>query len=174
MNIVEFSDIYSWQNYIEISAYESEINDKNRLLRKQARLLAVTEEQEKNKLARDLHDGVGQSLSALKMILGMGQKQAEKSGASGLAQTAEKASALADLSIKEMRNVLNNLKPQILQRDGLQAGLAEMTGNLDTIGEFDCRLVIEDPIPSFDDAEELNIYRLVQEALNNVVKHAEE
>ena len=174
LNIVEFSDIYSWQNYIEISAYESEINDKNRLLRKQARLLAVTEEQEKNKLARDLHDGVGQSLSALKMILGMGQKQAEKSGASGLAQTAEKASALADLSIKEMRNVLNNLKPQILQRDGLQAGLAEMTGNLDTIGEFDCRLVIEDPIPSFDDAEELNIYRLVQEALNNVVKHAEE
>ena len=127
LNIVEFSDIYSWQNYIEISAYESEINDKNRLLRKQARLLAVTEEQEKNKLARDLHDGVGQSLSALKMILGMGQKQAEKSGASGLAQTAEKASALADLSIKEMRNVLNNLKPQILQRDGLQAGLAEMT-----------------------------------------------
>ena len=73
-----------------------------------------------------------------------------------------------------MRNVLNNLKPQILQRDGLQAGLAEMTGNLDAIGEFDCRLVIEDPIPSFDDAEELNIYRLVQEALNNVVKHAEE
>ena len=72
LNIVEFSDIYSWQNYIEISAYESEINDKNRLLRKQARLLAVTEEQEKNKLARDLHDGVGQSLSALKMILGMG------------------------------------------------------------------------------------------------------
>ena len=91
-----------------------------------------------------------------------------------MAQTAEKASALADLSIKEMRNVLNNLKPEILQRDGLQAGLAEMTGNLDTIGEFDCRLVIEDPIPSFDDAEELNIYRLVQEALNNVVKHAEE
>lgn len=88
--------------------------------------LRVTAE-EKNKLARDLHDGVGQSLSALKMILGMGQKQAEKSGASGLAQTAEKASALADLSIKEMRNVLNNLKPQILQRDGLQAGLAEMT-----------------------------------------------
>lgn len=78
LNIVEFSDIYSWQNYIEISAYESEINDKNRLLRKQARLLAVTEEQEKNKLAKDLHDGVGQSLSALKMILGMGKNRPKK------------------------------------------------------------------------------------------------
>ena len=78
LNIVEFSDIYSWQNYIETSSYEQEIQEKNDLLRKQTRLLAVTEEQEKKRLAKDLHDGVGQSLSALKVILGMGKMQAKK------------------------------------------------------------------------------------------------
>lgn len=176
LNIVEFSDIYSWQNYIEISAYESEINDKNRLLRKQARLLAVTEEQEKNKLAKDLHDGVGQSLSALKMILGMGKKQAEKSGYTGLAQTAEKASALADLSIKEMRNVLNNLKLEILQRDGLQAGLAEMTGNLDAIGELDCRLVIENPVPSLNEIRIFMVddHKILRESLEFILSQEED
>ena len=78
LNIVEFSDIYSWQNYIETSSYEQEIQEKNDLLRKQTRLLAVTEEQEKKRLAKDLHDGVGQSLSALKVILGMRKMQAKK------------------------------------------------------------------------------------------------
>lgn len=172
LNIVEFSDIYSWQNYIETSAYESEIRDKNKLLRKQARLLAVTEEQEKNRLARDLHDSVGQSLSALKMILGMGRKQAEEKGDAGLVQTSVKAAELADISIKEIRNVLNNLKPEILQREGLEAAMESMVRNLDEIGNLDCELLIEDPLPYFDDTVELNIYRLVQEALNNVVKHS--
>jgi len=71
-----------------------------------------------------------------------------------------------------MRNVLNNLKPEVLERDGLEAALREMTENLDQIDGFSCRLVIEDDVPSFDETVELNIYRLVQECLTNVVKHA--
>lgn len=172
LNIVEFSDIYSWENYIETSTYESEIREKNQLLRKQARLLAVTEEQEKEKLARDLHDGVGQSLSALKVILGIGKKQAEQSRDQKLVQSADKAAELADLSMKEMRNVLNNLRPEALQREGLKAGLEAMAANLNQIEGFHLSLRIRDPLPSFDETVELNLYRLVQEALTNVVKHA--
>lgn len=173
LNIVEFSDIYSWQNYIETSSYEQEIQEKNELLRKQTRLLAVTEEQEKKRLAKDLHDGVGQSLSALKVILGMGKMQAAKSENPSLQKTAEKASSLADLSLKEMRNVLNNLKPEALEKGGLKAGLAAMTENLDQIDGFTCRLELTDPLPDFDETVELNLYRLVQESLTNVVKHAQ-
>ena len=62
LNIVEFSDIYSWQNYIETSSYEQEIQEKNELLRKQTRLLAVTEEQEKKDLPKISNDGVGRAL----------------------------------------------------------------------------------------------------------------
>jgi len=94
LNIVEFSDIYSWEKYMEISAFETEISEKNQLLRKQARLLTVTEEQEKNKLARDLHDGAGQSLAALKLILGMTKERMQKgdlqSDQEKLLQTADK------------------------------------------------------------------------------------
>ena len=173
LNIVEFSDIYSWQSYIETSSYEREIRDKNDLLRKQARLLAMTEEQEKKKLARDLHDGVGQSLSALKLILGMGKTRAEKTGDGILAKNAEKAAELADLSLKEMRNVLNNLQPEVLRKEGLLSGLRSMTETLNNLEGFTCGLQVEDELPSFDDTVQLNIYRLIQEALTNVVKHAD-
>ena len=173
LNIVEFSDIYSWQNYIETSTYEQEIREKNDLLRKQTRLLAVTEEQEKKRLAKDLHDSVGQSLSALKVILGIGKIQAQKSEDQSLQNTAEKASNLADLSLKEMRNVLNNLKPEALERGGLAAGLDAMIENLNQIDDFTCQLDINDPLPAFDDTIKLNLYRLVQESLTNVVKHAQ-
>lgn len=176
LNIVEFSDIYSWEKYMEISGYEREIKDKNDLLRKQARLLAVTEEQEKAKLARDLHDGAGQSLAALKLILGITRKKLEDSDSNPdqktLIQNTEKAAALAEASISEIRNVLNNLKPEPLQENGLTSGLTAMAEGMNQTGTLICNLQIRKPIPHFDETVSLNIYRVIQEAVTNIVKHA--
>lgn len=175
LNIVEFSDIYSWEKHMEISGYETEIKEKNDLLRKQARLLTVTEEQEKTKLARDLHDGVGQSLAALKLILGMTKKllnEPIQTKQEKLLQNTEKAAGLAESSIKEIRNVLNNLTPEHLKENGLTGGLEAMTKDLNDMGNLFCSLEIKKPIPHFDDIITLNIYRIIQEALTNVVKHS--
>lgn len=176
LNIVEFADLYSWEKHLEISGYEKEIKEKNDLLRKQARLLTVTEEQEKRKLARDLHDGVGQSLAALKIILGMTKKQLEVTNIDDkqgkLLKSTEKAVDLAENSIKEIRNVLNNLKPEHLKENGLTGGLEAMTTDLNHISGLQCSLEISKPIPPFDETITLNIYRIMQEALTNAVKHA--
>jgi Amt family ammonium transporter len=176
LNIVEFSDIYSWEKYMEISGYEREIKDKNELLRKQARLLAVTEEQEKEKLARDLHDGVGQSLAALKLILGMTKKNLESAkdhrDREKLLQNTEKAVTLTENSMSEIRNVLNNLKPEPLAENGLPGGLSAMAEGINQTGTLSCTLRIVKPIPHFDETVTLNIYRVIQEAITNVVKHA--
>lgn len=176
LNIVEFSDIYSWEKYMETSAFETEISEKNQLLRKQARLLTVTEEQEKTKLARDLHDGVGQSLAALKLILGMTKKKLRDSTSEAekekLLQTTEKAVALTETAIDEIRGVLNNLKPEHLKQNGLTGGLEAMVRDLNDMNNMSCRLVINKPIPHFDETITLNIYRIMQEALTNVVKHS--
>ncbi len=177
LNIVEFADIYSWEKYMEISGYEREIKDKNDLLRKQSRLLAVTEEQEKTKLARDLHDGVGQSLAALKLILGMTKNQLETEELTEqnqrLIQNARKAVTLTETSISEIRNVLNNLKPEQLKENGLEGGLVALAEDLNHIDALSCKLEVRKPIPHFDETVALNIYRVMQEALTNIVKHAQ-
>jgi Amt family ammonium transporter len=174
LNIAEFSDIYSWEKHMEINSYQHEIEDKNALLRKQARLLAVTEEQEKTKLARDLHDGAGQSLAALKLLLGVTKKGIEDDTMDRrqLLESAEKSIGLAETSVGEIRGVLNNLRPRALAEKGLAGGLAAMASDMDSMGAVSCTFVESDPIPPFDETVSLNIYRVMQEALTNVVKHS--
>lgn len=161
LNIVEFNDIYSWESYMEVSSYESQINEKNRLLMKQSKLLTKTEAQEKENLARSLHDGLGQSLAALKLLLKMNDSELSR-----------KALDLTETSIGEMRNVLNDLHPAWLD-EGLTKALAYMTESLDGIHGFECSLDVQDHVPDFDETVSLNIYRLIQESLTNVVKHSE-
>lgn len=160
LNIVEFNDLYSWETYMEISSYESEINDKNTLLNKQAKLLVATETREREKLARELHDGLGQSLATLKLILKM-QK----------GTVPDEALELTETSIAEMRNVLYDLRPACLD-DGLYEAIKFMAKNLSDIDGFTCTVENKDAWPEPDDAVSLNIYRLIQEALTNVVKHS--
>lgn len=161
LNIVEFNDIYSWESYMEISSYESQINDKNRLLMKQASLLSKTEAREKENLARSLHDGLGQSLAALKLLLQMNKSE-----------TSKQALDLTEASIAEMRNVLNDLRPAWLE-DGLDNALAYMTESLNGLSDLSCTFSMEGELPAFDETVSLNIYRLIQEALTNVVKHSQ-
>ncbi len=171
LNIVEFNDIYSWENYIETSYYEKEIQNKNKLLRKQTSLLTVTEAQEKENLAKELHDGLGQSLAALKLILNMNKKKISQTNDGKLINTASKALELTEHSIQEMRNVLNDLKPEALEK-GIENGLQYMADSLSELEGFQCTLDVRSPMPDFDETVSLNLYRLVQEALTNVVKHA--
>jgi len=160
LNIVEFNDLYSWESYMEISSYEEQINEKNELLMKQAKLLTKTEAQEKANLARALHDGLGQSLAALKLVLKMSPGAAS-------AQALE----LTETSIAEMRNVLNDLRPAWLEK-GLGSALEYMAENLSRLDGFTCTLKNAESIPTFDETISLNIYRLIQEAMTNVVKHS--
>ncbi len=164
LNITEFEDIYSWEKYMEKSGYETRINEKNRLLRKQARLLAVTEEQEKDKIRRELHDGVGQSLAALKVTLGIA------GGREGSGEIIDNAIHMADEAIQEMRAVLNSLNPPRLEQ-GLESALKAMAEGLGRIEGVTCRVLAECAMPAFEDTEALNIYRVVQEACGNAVKH---
>ncbi len=159
-NIVEFNDLYSWEYYMEVSSYEAEINEQNKVLSQQSRLLAETEDVERKKLARELHDSLGQSLAALKLVLKMKTDKSQ-----------EKALELAENSISEMRSILNDLAPAGL-KDGLGSGLKTMAAELSQLPQLTCSYRQDGDLPDFDETQSLNLYRLVQEALTNVVKHS--
>lgn len=180
LNIVEFADIYSWQEYLRITHYENlthdltgQIQSQNQLLQRQARLLIETQEQEREKLARDLHDGVGQSLAALKLKLGMIGNQIRGSGAvNQLGTQVDETVQLAADTIEEIRGVLFNLKPDVLNNGDLAAAIESLLANVEHVSGIHCSFRRSVEMPRWEDTAMLNLYRVLQECLTNVLKHA--
>lgn len=166
LNIAEFEDIYSWEHFMEKSDYQEQIYKKNKLLRKQARLLTVTEEQEKNRIRQELHDGVGQTLAALKLTLNVARAKKDN------AQLVENAIEMTDDTIKEMRAILNNLHPPKLE-EGLPGAIEVLAEYFSKLDGVTCTVLSECEMPPYDETQSLNIYRVIQESCNNAVKHGE-
>ncbi len=180
LNIVEFGDIYSWQEYLRTSHYEHLASDlsgriqaQNQLLQRQARLLVETQEHERVRLARDLHDGVGQSLAALKLRLGILAGRARAQNADGgFATQVDGTVQLATEAIEEMRGVLLNLRPDVLRSQGLEAATRALLGGVEKASGIRCSLQKQGDMPRWEEAAALNLYRVLQESLANVLKHA--
>ncbi|WP_304507847.1 ammonium transporter [Anaerotignum sp.] len=176
LNIVEFSDYNSWMQHIQEKRYENLTQDLNEtiekqniILKRQAYVLAATQEKEREKIARDLHDGVGQSLVALKINLGLIHNSTKDEA---LKEQTSKTIKLADSTIEEIRNVMYNLKPVGLNQDGLAKSIRNLCNKLNEIGSIRFNCKIDDHLPRWDETVEMNIYRIIQESLTNIIKHS--
>ena len=129
-----------------------------------ARSLFEGEQNERIRIARDLHDGVGQMLSLVKMNL---------SAVESRDIATEKTMLLVDKTIDEVRNVSHNLIPEELNF-GLFRALDNLADKVNTAGETKMTLHIPGAVKniSFEKQNELSIYRIVQEVVNNMIKHA--
>ena len=176
LNIVEFSDVASWLEHLKDEHYENLTQDlyrtirrQNVVLKRQADLLVATQEREREAVARDLHDGVGQSLVALKINIGLLPTQTDHEQ---LKKHAEKTVKMVDDAIAEIRGVIGNLKPVELKKDGLSNSIRSLCGKLEKLSRIRFNCNITDTMPSWNETEELNIYRIVQECLTNIIKHS--
>jgi ammonium transporter, Amt family len=176
LNIVEFSDISSWLEHLKDENYEKHTKDlyqtirqQNIMLKHQSDMLVVTQEREREGIARDLHDGVVQSLVALKINLGMMPNKAEDEE---LDRHTKKTIKLVDDTISEIRNVIGNLRPAELKSAGLSNSVRSVCEKLADISHVKFNCNIADNIPQWSETESLNIYRIIQECLMNIVKHS--
>ncbi|MEA4931978.1 MAG: ammonium transporter [Lawsonibacter sp.] len=176
LNVVEFSDVYSWMQHLQEEHYESvtqdlnqKIQQQNEALKRQAHMLAVTQEKEREKIARDLHDGVGQSLVALKINLGLIQNCTQDKALKSRAATTMN---LVQSTIEEIREVIYNLKPVQLNEGGLANSIRNLSKKLNDLSGIKISCEIQDDLPQWNETEEVNIYRIVQECLTNIIKHS--
>ena len=134
--------------------------------------LVLAQEDERRRIARELHDQLGQHLTALRLTL-----ETLKSLAVDRPDVVNHVRALQDLAEQLDRDIafrVWELRPAVVETLGLGAALTEYVGNWSKRFGIDARLRLNAPPgepPSVETAT--TIYRLAQEALNNVVKHAQ-
>lgn len=129
-----------------------------------------TQEEERSRIAIDLHDDLQQQFSTVRMAVKKAAEELE--GVSPLAKSLEEASKMAGNAITDMRRISYNLMPEVLRRDGLVEALNELCTRLCETG-IEAQFTIRGEYQRFDTKTELALYRVVQELVNNTMKHAE-
>jgi signal transduction histidine kinase len=138
---------------------------------REAQMSAVIDSQEKERkrFAADLHDGMGQLISALQLNINSIQQDKSPERRDHLFENSEQI--LADIHT-EIRNIAFNLMPPVLIKEGLMAGLAELFRRINKSGVITVSLSHHQIPDRFNEIGEISIYRVVQEIMSNLVKHS--
>lgn len=129
------------------------------------------EEKERRRIAQDLHDGVGQLLSAAKLNLSnLDAKFPAKNADQEAAM--HNALSLLDDSVKEVRTVSHNMMPNTLIKLGLASAIREFITKLGNAPTLKVDLEIVGLDNRVDNQVETVLYRVIQEIVNNIIKHA--
>ncbi len=129
------------------------------------------EEQERTRLAKDLHDGLGGMLSGIKYSFQ--NMKGNLIMTPDNAQAFERSMDMLDSSIKEMRRVAHNMMPEALVKFGLDTALKDFCNDINLSGALQVSyqsIGLENVV--IDQTTAITIYRIVQELINNTMKHA--
>jgi len=131
------------------------------------------EEQERTRLAKDLHDGLGGMLSGIKHS--MQTMKGNLIMTPDNAQAFERSIDMLDSSIKEMRRVAHNMMPEALVRFGLDTALRDFCTEIDqtNVIQISYQSIGMEAKPPVEQSMSIAIYRIVQELVNNSIKHAQ-
>lgn len=127
-------------------------------------------EEERKHIARELHDDLGQLLAALRMDLSLLQRNSlvtEKTQ-----KTLNSMDQLILTSITTLRRIATDLRPRALDEGGLFFALKTLQKDFSTRHGIDCEMIANEEQLILDDAHSTAIFRIVQESLTNVVRHA--
>ncbi len=135
------------------------------------RRVVAAQEAERQRIARDLHDETGQSLTAIGMGLrGLsGKLSSRNKEAFG---TLHKLETLTADSLQELQRLISDLRPSHLDDLGLSAALRWYAGRIQEHSPINVRVDIVGEECDLDEATKIAIFRIIQESLNNIIKHA--
>lgn len=141
--------------------------------RQLSRQLIQVQEEERRTLARELHDEMGQTLTAISVTAGYLERNAEKLEAGRIVECAQDLRRDVRTSGEQLRAMLQHLRPYGLDAQGVTSALRELVSSWQQ-RESGIRFSLEMPsdLPPLADEVGLALYRVIQEALTNVVRHS--
>jgi len=142
-----------------------QLKQKHKFQKEQASAVMETQEQERKRIAEDLHDSLGHLLSTVKLNL--------QTLPANQRPLAENSLQLLNQASSEIRNITFDLMPRTLEEAGLVPALQELASKVANSGTIQVGLNVHG-FENFtlEKQAQFNIYRIVQEALNNIAKHA--
>jgi len=133
--------------------------------------LIVVEDEIRKRLARDLHDGPTQLLASIIMSLSF-TKQLIKRAPDMVLGEIDQTVEVAERALKQLRTLLFDLRPVILETQGLIPALEIYAQRINEVEDFKIILVIENQFERLSPKAEVSIFAVIQEAINNAKKHA--
>lgn len=146
--------------------HQQQLKDFNR--RKQAELMQASirsEEEERMRIATELHDDVGATLSSIRLMLQAPRKPGDDTAINYVKE-------LLDATIQKVRNISHQLQPGTLQYLGLIKSIQSLAEMLTHTGQITVRCQPGTLWPALNASIELALYRIVQELLTNITKHS--
>jgi signal transduction histidine kinase len=127
--------------------------------------------QERNRLARELHDSVTQSLYSLTLLAEAGQRMIRAEDLQQIAGNQTRLGQIAQQALQEMRLLVYELRPLALKSEGLVGALEQRLETVERRAGIQARVLVEGEVDLAPGLEE-ELYGIAQEALNNALKHA--
>ncbi len=127
-------------------------------------------ERERHSIGADLHDNLGQQLTALELMCAV--LKADAAGQPALVRRLGEMGKMLREAITQTRFLARGLVPVGSDPDALQIGLAELAGRVDSLGRTHCKFVCPQPVAVADPFVAGHLYRIAQEAVNNAMKHS--
>lgn len=145
----------------------SQLRDGQNQFKRLARSVWSVQEQERRKLARELHDGIGQNLTAIVNLIGLALARPEPQR-----ETLEKARELAEMTLQETRELSRFLRPTMLDDLGLEAALRWLARTMAEANDWRILVNLPEAMPALDGEQSTLVFRVVQESLTNAAKYA--
>ena len=163
--------LFSFIIYTRIKIRQERRMNEERMQMKQVQMKVVLESQEKERkrFARDLHDGFGQMITAMKLKITQLQSSSDQTELNGLAK---ESNNLLDTMHQQLREIAHNLMPEPLVNEGLTVALKDYAARISENNQIEIEVSAFDLDRRLDQSIEVNLYRIIQEWINNVIKYS--
>ncbi len=139
-----------------------------------AQRVVHSQEEERARLSRDLHDGISQSLVSIKLQIesGIAKLAGPPAQADSASQSFDRAATQLNDVLGEVRRISHNLRPTLLDDLGLVAALDHLTREFADHAKMEVRLITDGHIEHLSEVRKTALFRIAQEALTNIERHA--
>lgn len=148
------------------------LSSKKALQRLASRLQQIREE-ERTRISREIHDELGQILTALKIDLDLLNRDVGVRKDEEIRLGIEEITVLVNSTLVSVKRIAQDLRPEVLDALGLVPALEWQAKETQNRAKLECKIVCKTEMPDLNSDQTTQLFRIIQEALTNVVRHAE-